>query len=137
VADGIIGPFEPLIGWKLIDVVSYGTLFSSAYVNVTYVVMNKDKWNAISPEDQKVIEQINQEWIEKQGKQWDELEDQARKMFIDKGRKVIELSKEENDRWTKLLQPILATYVENMKGRGLPGQEALDFCIEHLKTLQK
>jgi TRAP-type transport system periplasmic protein len=137
VADGIIGPFEPLIGWKLIDVVNSGTLFSSAYVNVTYVVMNKDKWNSIAPEDQKIIEQINQEWIEKQAKLWSELEDQAEKLFKDKGRKVIVLSKEENDRWTKLLQPILVQYVESMKTKGLPGQEALDFCVEHLKTLQK
>ena len=34
VADGIVGPFEPLVGWRLIDVVNDGTLFSSAYVNV-------------------------------------------------------------------------------------------------------
>jgi TRAP-type transport system periplasmic protein len=137
VADGIVGPFEPLVGWRLIDVVNDGTLFSSAYVNVSYVVMNKDKWQSISPEDQKIIEQINQEWIEKEGKQWDQLEDEARKLFLDKGRKVIQLSGEEDARWTKLLQPVLVKYVESMKAKGLPGQEALDFCIEYLKTHQK
>ncbi len=137
VADGIVGPFEPLIGWRLLDVLNDGTLFSSAYVNVTYVVMNKNKWASISPEDQKIIEQINQEWIEKQGKLWNELEDQARQVFLEKGKKVIELPTEEDERWTKLLQPILAQYVQSMKAKNLPGQEALDFCIEHLKTLQK
>ncbi len=137
VADGIVGPFEPLIGWRLIDVVSDGTLFSSAYVNVTYVVMNKQKWQSIPPEDQKIIEQINKEWIEKEGKLWDQLEDEARKLFLDKGRKVIQLSNEEDARWTKLLQPVLTQYVQNMKDKGLPGQEALDFCIEYLKANQK
>jgi TRAP-type transport system periplasmic protein len=137
VADGIVGPFEPLIGWRLIDVVNDGTLFSSAYVNVSYVVMNKDKWQSIAPEDQKIIEQINQEWIEKEGTLWDQLEDEARKLFLDKGKKVIQLSGEEDALWTKRLQPVLAKYVENMKAKGLPGQEALDFCIEYLKTHQK
>ena len=102
-----------------------------------YVVMNKDKWQSIAPEDQKIIEQINQEWIEKEGKLWDQLEDEARKLFLDKGKKVIQLSSEEDARWTKLLQPVLTKYVESMKAKGLPGQEALDFCIEYLKTHQK
>ena len=30
--------------------------------------MNKDKWNALPPDIQKIIEKINEEWIEKQGK---------------------------------------------------------------------
>ncbi len=137
VADGIVAPFEPLIGWRLIDVVNDATLFSSAYVNAAYVVMNKDKWQSLSPEDQKIIEQINQEWMEKEGKLWDQLEDEARKLFLDKGKKVIQLPKEEDERWTKLLQPVLTQYVEKMKTKGLPGQEALDFCIEYLKTHQK
>ena len=137
VADGIVGPFEPLVGWRLIEVVNDGTLFSSAYVNVSYVVMNKDKWQSIPPEDQKIIEQINKEWIEKEGKLWDQLEDEAQKLFLDKGKKVIQLSGEEDALWTKRLQPVLAKYVENMKAKGLPGPEALDFCIEYLKTHQK
>ena len=137
VADGIVAPFEPLVGWRLIDVVDDCTPFSSAYVNVAYIVMNKDKWKSITPEDQKIIEQINKEWIEKEGKLWDQLEDQARKVFLEKGKKIIQLPKEEDERWTKRLQPILAKYVESMKAKGLPGQEALDFCIEYLKTNQK
>jgi len=137
VADGIMGPFEPLVGWRLVEVLNDGTIFNSALVNVTYVVMNKDKWNSISPEDQKIIEEINKEWIEKQGKLWDQLEAEARKIFVEKGKKVVELSKEENERWTKLVQPILAQYAESMKAKTLPGQEALDFCLEYLKTNQQ
>jgi len=137
VADGIMGPFEPLAGWRLVEVLNDGTLFDSALVNVTYVVMNKDKWNSIPPEDQKIIEEINKEWIEKQGKLWDQLEAEARKVFVDKGKKVVELSKEENERWTKLVQPILAQYAQNMKAKNLPGQEALDFCLEYLKANQQ
>jgi len=66
-----------------------------------------------------------------------ELEAEARKVFVEKGKKVVELSKEENERWTKLVQPILAQYAESMKAKTLPGQEALDFCLEYLKTNQQ
>jgi len=35
-----------------------------------FVVMNKDKWNALPPDVQKIIEKVNEEYIEKQGKTW-------------------------------------------------------------------
>ena len=40
--------------------------------------MNKAKWNSIPPEQQKIIEQINQEWIEKHGKLWDQWDKDAK-----------------------------------------------------------
>ena len=137
VAEGIICPFEPLKGFKLVDVVNHATLFDSAYVNMAYVIMNKEKWNSLPADIQKIIEQIDREWIEKQGKLWDELEAEGRAFFLKKGNKVIQLSKEENARWTEKLKPILAEYVEQKKAMGLPAGEALEFCLDYLKTHQK
>ena len=46
-----------------------------------YVIMNKDKWNAISPADQKAIEKINEEYIEKFGKLWVELDNKEKSLL--------------------------------------------------------
>ena len=137
VAEGIVGPFEPMVGFKLIDVVNDCTLFDSTYVNLAYVVMNKEKWNSLSPADQKAIDQIDEEFMEKQGKLWDTLESQARGVFEKKGKKIIHLSAQENARWTARLKPIQEEYVKEMAEKGLPGKQALEFCVNYLKEHQK
>jgi TRAP-type C4-dicarboxylate transport system substrate-binding protein len=92
-----------------------------------FVVMNLEKWNSLPSEIQQTVEKINQEWVEKTGKLWDEI-DQSGKAFSQRlGNQIISLSREENERWAKATQPILQDYVQNMKAKGLPGEEALKF----------
>ncbi len=84
VADGLLCAYEALEGWKLGEVVKYDIEnFGSAYTATFVVAMNKQKWASISPADQKIIEQINQEWIEKQAKVWDDI-DASGKAFSQK-----------------------------------------------------
>jgi len=134
VVDGIVCPYEPMKGWKLAETVNSCTEYEQVYANVAFVVMNKDKWNAMSKADQQAIEKINEEWAEKQGKLWDELNVEGKEVFAQRGGKTIVLSKEENARWTPRLRPILDEYVKAMKEKGLPGEEALKFCVDYLKA---
>lgn len=136
VAEGIIAPLEPMKGFRLADVVNYCVIVDSAWSNTAYVVMNKGKWNALPQDIKAIIEDINKEWSEKTGKAWDELDLEGKDIFLEKGGKIIILSNEEQALWTERLRPILNVYVEKMKKNGLPGEEALDFAIEYLKTHQ-
>jgi TRAP-type C4-dicarboxylate transport system substrate-binding protein len=71
VVDGGLLPYESLEGWKLGEVVKYTTeTWPVAFTSAWYVIMNKQKWNSIPPEWQKIIEQINVEWAEKVAKVW-------------------------------------------------------------------
>ena len=137
VAQGIIGPYEPMKGFKLAEVVNHSTEYGSAYINANYIVMNKEKWSSLPGTVQKTIEEINNEWIEKMGRLWDELDKEGKDVFIREGGKVVVLSKEENARWAEKLHPILDEYVKNMKSKGLPGDEALKFCQDYLQKYQK
>ncbi|OPY69726.1 MAG: 2,3-diketo-L-gulonate-binding periplasmic protein YiaO precursor [Syntrophorhabdaceae bacterium PtaU1.Bin034] len=138
VAEGVMCPFEAMKGWKLGEVVGYTTEnYGSAYTTGFFVVMNKSKWNAISPADQKTIMQINEEWIDKQGKVWDEIDKEGKDLMIQMKKTVIPLSKEEDARWAKQVQPILDDYVKGTKAKGLPGDQALKFCLDYLKANQK
>jgi TRAP-type C4-dicarboxylate transport system substrate-binding protein len=101
-----------------------------------FVVMNREKWNALSPEIQKVIEKVDTEWIEKTGMLWDEVDKSGRAFTLKLGNQIISLPKEEDQRWAKAVQSILDDYVNTMKGRGLPGNEALKFCMDYLKKNQ-
>jgi len=53
---------------------------------------------------------------------------------IKKGATIIKLSKAEEARWKTAVKPILDEYVETMKAKNLPGDEALKFCLDYLKT---
>lgn len=137
VAQGIICPYEPMKGFKLSEVISNSTEYGTAYVNAKYVIINKNKWNSIPPDIQRIIEKVNEEWIEKMGRLWDELNQEGKDVFLQKGGKIVVLSNEENARWLERLRPILDDYVKETKSKGLPGEEALKFCIDFLKAQQK
>lgn len=137
VAEGAVNPIEALKGWKLGEVIKYTTEnFGSAYSTSFFVVMNKEKWNSLPPDVQKTIESVNQEWIVKTGQGWDEIDKEGREFTLSRGNQIIPLSKEEDEKWAKLVRPILDEYVGNMKSKNLPGEEALKFCMEELKKLQ-
>ena len=138
VAEGGAFPAEALKGWKLADVVNYTTQnFGSSYTTGFFVVMNKDKWASLSADIQKIIEGINEEWIVKTGQGWDEIDKIGYELAASKGIKIITLSKAEDERWHKLMQPTLDDYVKVTNEKKLPGTEALKFCQEELKKLQK
>ena len=138
VAEGGVFPQEALKGWKLGEVVKFTTLnYGSAYGTGFFVVMNKEKWASLPADVQKIIEEINAEWIIKTGQGWDEIDKEGAEFGASKGIKTISLSKEEDERWHKLAQPVLDEYVKAMKEKNLPGEEALKFYQEELAKLQK
>jgi TRAP-type C4-dicarboxylate transport system substrate-binding protein len=138
VVNASMAPQEALQGWKWGEVVKYTIEnFSSSYSTGMFVVMNKDKWNALPPDIQKIIEQVNEEYIEKQGKTWDEIEKAGRDYTIARGNKIISLSRDENLRWEKAVKPLLDEYKKNMKDKGLPGEEVLSFYLQTIYKYQK
>jgi TRAP-type C4-dicarboxylate transport system substrate-binding protein len=133
VIDGTLFPLEALQGYKIGEVVKtviedYGL----SYMTSMYVIMNKEKWNSISPEDRKAIEQINDEYNEKMGKLWVELDAKAKEFSIQKGVKFLEVSKQDQATTAALMKPILDGYVAMTKSKGLPGEEALKFCLDFI-----
>lgn len=138
VVDGSMAPQEALQGWKWGEVVKYTIEnFGSSYSTGFFVVMNKQKWNALSPDIQQIIEQVNEEYAEKQGKLWDEIDKAGRDFTLSRGNKIISLSQDEDWKWQKAVKPILDDYVKSMKDKGLPGQDVLRFYLETIYKYQK
>lgn len=134
VIDGTLFPLEALQGYKIGEVVKtviqdYGI----SYMTSMYVVMNKGRWNAISPEDQKAIEELNDVYNEKTAKLWLELDAKAKDFSIQKGVKFLEVSKQDQLATAALMKPILDAYVTMTKAKGLPGDEALKFCLDFIQ----
>ena len=137
VVDGAVYPFEANKGWKLGEVTRYATAdFTAAYTTSFFVVMNKDKWNAISAANQKIIEEINMEWISKHGEAWDSSDAQGIVFFLNQGGQIIGLDAKEAERWKQAVAPIIDKYKADMNAKGFKGGELVDFTIKTLNDLQ-
>lgn len=137
VTEGGLFPLEALKGWKLGEVVKSTTLnYGSAYTTTFFVVMNKDKWASLSPDVQKAIQEVNAEFVEKFGRGWDQIDKDGTEFAVSKGVASVPLAAAEDAKWTAAVKPILDEYVTNMKGKNLPGEEALKFCQDELAKVQ-
>jgi TRAP-type C4-dicarboxylate transport system substrate-binding protein len=138
VTEGIVVPVEGLQQWKLAEVTKYVTeSYGAAYTTCGFAIMNKNKWNSLPPDIQKIIDQINEEWLEKTARLWDSMDVEGKKFSEAKGIKFIPLSKEENARWVGKVKPLMDDYVKDMKAKNLPGDAALKFAVDYLKAHDK
>lgn len=137
-AEGIMTPMESLLDFKLGEVVKFSVEdFGAAYTTTFFLVMNRAKWNSLSKEVQQVIDALSEEFMERQGRLWDDLDREGREFTLSKGNKIVQLSREENERWAEAVKPLLGAYVKKAKSRGLPGDDAVKFCLDYLRTNQK
>jgi len=126
VVGGTIGPMEVLKGWKQAEVIKNTTECDRVgYTTAMFVVMNPKKWNALSPDIQKIFEDVSSEWIDVHGKTWDDLDQEGRKFSLSLGNKIIPLTKDQKNRWRAAVRPLIGDYVKAMDDKGLPGKPAV------------
>ncbi|WP_272699371.1 TRAP transporter substrate-binding protein [Desulfovibrio sp. Fe33] len=132
VVDGSVHPMESNKGWKLGEVVRHCTMsVPVGYTTTFFVVMNKSRWNEISPENRAIIEQINKEWSVKHGRAWDESDAEGKEFLASKGGEFIELEPAEAERWVKAAQPVLNGYADG-EGQAVNGRAVVDFIKEEM-----
>ncbi|MGD9211181.1 MAG: TRAP transporter substrate-binding protein [Desulfobacteraceae bacterium] len=138
VIQGGVWDFSASYDWKLAEVIDYSTAcYSIGYSLGFFVVMNKDKWNSISPESQRKIEEINQEWIIKHGKAWKEADINGINFSFDQGNTINGLEPKEAKNWRKAVQPVVDIYLKSTESKNLPGKDVVEFVEEMLEQEKK
>lgn len=113
VVEGTFGPIEVLKGWNQGEVVDYTTeCFAVGYTTAMFVVMNRDKWNALPEDVQNIIDALSEEWVDVHGKAWDEADAAGREFTKSLGNELIQLSDAESARWRKAVEPVIDQYIE-------------------------
>jgi len=133
--DGTALTMESLSSLKVSDHCKYtyqndGTSFTTAF----FVVMNKDRWNSLPQDIQKIFEEVSKEWVDKSGNSWVSADNEAQRVARAQGHRFVVASKEDMANAKKKMKPILNDYVKRMKAKGLPGKEALEFCLNYITT---
>ena len=138
VADGITNDIGGVWMWKTGEVVKYHIeSYSTAYTSGIFTVMNKNKWNSLPEDVKKIIDEINEEYLEKSARMWTDFDATGKIGLLKMGNKFVALSDQENARWAEKMRPIFDDYVKSTKEKGLPGGQALQFCVDYLKTHNK
>lgn len=129
---GNLSPLEVLQGWRHAEVTDYLTMTPFLYNTLFFVTMNRNAWDRLPEDLQTVIAEVSEQFFQDVAKGlWDVQNEAALTYAVETtGQQVINLTDEETARWTGLVLPIQDEFLQDMAGRGLPGQEALDLVIE-------
>lgn len=123
IVEGVVSSREVLKDLKLAEKLKYTTDYPLT-ITCFAAVMNKETWNSLPPDVQKVIDDLSLEmctWTAdymdnhvKEALEWSKKEH---------GLQMTTLTPDEKASWDKILQPIQDKYVADLKARGLPAEE--------------
>lgn len=123
VIDGATFPYEAVMAFGLGDVVKYSVEPGMASA-VFSVVMNENKFKALSPAHQKVIlDTTGVARAKAFGAMWDAGEAKGRKYLDAKGIEVIKLEGAELNKLTAMVKPIIEATVKATQDSGKPARE--------------
>jgi TRAP-type C4-dicarboxylate transport system substrate-binding protein len=130
VVEGCFLPYAPLRSQKIADLLHTHTkanLMAAAF----FVVINKDVWAEISPEDQKAIEKISgMEGATLVGSVFDKYQGRDIKWMAEKGDKFVTLDPVELDKWTEKILPIRDEWLNDVKAKGVNGKPILEKALK-------
>ncbi len=131
IVQGILAPTDVLKGFKLAEVVDYATDTPFLYNVVFMQVMNKDKWNSLPKDLQKIVQEVSDEFAKKYGELRTAYTQQGLEYGINEhGLEAIELSSKEEQKWLDRIQPVVTNWVQEKSQKGLPAQETVDIVQE-------
>lgn len=120
---GSVSSREVLKDLKLAETEKFVTDYPLA-LNTFIAVMNKEKWNSLPPDVQKVIDELNGEMAVYTG---DYLDNHVREALEwsqkEQGLNVITLTPEEKKKWDGIIQPLQDQAVKTASDKGLPAAE--------------
>lgn len=125
--DGCTRPLITGVGRKLYEVAKNLTLVGlSPWGNI--LIINKDKWDKLSPDVQEIMRQAGREWEDQEFLMAKEYVQTAVKKLKDGGMDVHKLSAEEVNKFREAMKPVYEWW---LKEQVKDGQKYLDFVESH------
>jgi TRAP-type C4-dicarboxylate transport system substrate-binding protein len=133
VIEGVTVDLSTLKYWKFSEVTKYVTADWQIGTAITfYWVINKKKWNTLSPDIQKIFTEVASEARDKQAALWDSMDIEGRDLFTSVGGKMIDLSDAEAEKWKKAVEPVIGNYKKQMVSKGYSEAE-VDGWIKYIR----
>ncbi|WP_440997239.1 TRAP transporter substrate-binding protein [Arhodomonas sp. SL1] len=139
VADGIVFPHESVTFFNLQETLEYGTTVPGGLYNVSfYVVMNEDKWNALTDAEREAIDSVSGEYLARlTGQAWDAADRKGLEAIRDAGLEITEADDAMLDAVAAEAEQVRAQALERIAEKGIDGEvflEALQRELEGVET---
>ncbi len=137
VIEGCFLNYGPLRSQRIADLLHYHTNANLMAV-VFFVVINKDVWAEISPEDQKAIGKISGiEGARLVGSVFDRYQVRDMEWMAKKGDKFYTLDPAQRQGWANKIIPIRDEWVRDAKAKGVNGEPILKRALELMSEKSK
>lgn len=127
--DGTVIPWEVVPAFRIHELANNSTEFPGErgiYTSVFLFAMNKDKYNSLPSDLQRVIDKNSgMSWSKSMGKLWTDLEAPGRKMATTRGNNIFSMPKEEVEKFRTASYTVHAAWANEMKKKGLGGRSLL------------
>ena len=90
------------------------------------LVMNLDSWNSLTPDAQAVLESTARQWSFTGGDVYDGAYAAITQRAIEEGVEILELTDEELAPWHELGDQVIAEWIAEREGQGVPAQDMFD-----------
>jgi TRAP-type C4-dicarboxylate transport system substrate-binding protein len=118
-------PYEAAKAFKLAEVTKH-VVDVRIFTASQFTVMNLDKYNSLSPELRKVIDELSGAWgAEFAGTAWDKAEEDGLAAIRTAGVQQHKLSDAQRAAWQAKTKAVEDEWVRTMEGKGLPAKQAL------------
>jgi TRAP-type C4-dicarboxylate transport system substrate-binding protein len=125
VLDGTHVTLEPFKSWKLGDVCKYITINTAPFepAIMWYNIMNKNKWNSLPPDIQKIFTEVSKDYVGKLGLAWDDQSVAGFEYCKSLGNSIHVLQKEEAARWQAAMTPVIDVRIKKLVAKGFSQKE--------------
>ncbi|HEY3277083.1 MAG TPA: TRAP transporter substrate-binding protein [Syntrophorhabdaceae bacterium] len=144
VIDGNFGPMEQLKGFKIGELIRHATTCWKIGTSYTfYVVMNKNKYNALPADIKKIFQETANDFKDKWAVQWNEIEIEGVQFLKSQGGQLVPLTDAESARWVSAAQPVIAEFKKDLVAKGYGDKEVEGWFsyvkerIEYWKSQEK
>ena len=136
VVDGCYLTMETYKGFKTGEILKYNTeSWKVGSVYAFYAIMNKQKWNKLTPDVQKLLTDVSNEFVERFAVGFNDIDIEGRDFFLKQGGQMVPMTDAESARWVKAVQPVIADYTKDLSNKGYKTAEVqgwLSFIKERI-----
>ncbi len=133
VCQATIQPTRSCINLKVYEVAPYYLDANFNVVPFNSITVNLDTWNELPTEVQTILSEVGEGYLDYEANYINEVHAEDLEAIKAAGGTVIELSREEQERWAASLPDIVEGLVANLNAAGYPGAEIVNRYFELLE----
>jgi TRAP-type C4-dicarboxylate transport system substrate-binding protein len=140
IIDGVANHFPVCFIFRVLELMPYHTIFGDGGINMTpmFAIMNPKKFNSLSPDLQKLLEDSGKVWTQEMAKLDFPLQKTAVDFCKGKNHTITNLTPQQIQVWYDLVkQPIHDQWIKEAEAKGLPAQALYNETLGLIKKYQK